>query len=122
MMTIQQLYRSKIKIGEEWKFLSVSFYERSGVVGPVSIGEESRIDYVRYFLTVNCKLSLTSTSYGNNIIIANTTTNTITNTNATTITTTNTITNTNTITTNTNTTITTNTDTNTTTNRRDFTW
>jgi len=80
MMTIQQLYRTKIKIGEEWKFLSVSFYERSGIVGPVSIGEESRIDYVRYFLPVNCKLSLTSTSYGNDIIAihytnANTNTN-----------------------------------------------
>lgn len=66
-MIIQKLYRTKIKIGEEWRFLMVSFYEKDGIIGPLSIGEETKIDYVRYFLPVNCKLSLTRNADGNYI-------------------------------------------------------
>jgi hypothetical protein len=69
IMSIQKLYRTKIKVGEEWRFLLLSFYEKDNIIGPLSIGEETKIDYVQYFLPVNCKLSLTSNADGNDITI-----------------------------------------------------
>ena len=66
IMTIYNLSRNKVKYGEEWRFLPTSMYEKNGVVGPKSIGEETKIDYVCYFLPSNCKLGLTNTDDGSN--------------------------------------------------------